>query len=311
MKVLLTGSTGFIGSHVLRVLLERRQEVTVLLREESNPWRTSDVLDHVTIKRGSLAHFATELDVLNGCEFDAVLHLAWKGVPGRDRFALEQFHENVSLMLHALEVARKTGARTFLSLGSQSEYGAVEGTIDEEAPLRPETHYAHAKVAAFRLLEQYCRLFDIRGVWLRLFSLYGPGETTPWLIPSLVESLCGGELFPMTACEQVRDYLHVHDAAEGIYAALAAKDVVGAYNLSSGQGIALREIVESIRDRVAPGTELALGQLPYREDQAMKLVGDSSRFQEETDWKPKISISEGLQETVDYLYKQSASKHES
>jgi nucleoside-diphosphate-sugar epimerase len=105
----------------------------------------------------------------------------------------------------------------------------------------------------------------------------------------------------MTAGEQVRDYLYVDDAAEAFLRSIETPSAQGVYNLASGKGVSLRVLVEKVRDLVDPDVALRLGELPYREDQSMNIVGDTSRLRSDTGWQPRTPLDEGLTLTVQAL----------
>jgi nucleoside-diphosphate-sugar epimerase len=173
--------------------------------------------------------------------------------------------------------------------------------VSETAPANPVTGYGLAKDEARKLVVQCCEASGLRHLWFRLFSLYGPGETEPWLIPSLVHALLKGEAFPLTPCEQVRDYLYVDDAAAAFLAAVLHHDVSGVFNVASGVGVTLRDVVTQVAHQVRPGASLGFGALPYRGDQPRTLVADVSKFRAATGWAPKVDLESGIRETVKFL----------
>jgi nucleoside-diphosphate-sugar epimerase len=119
------------------------------------------------------------------------------------------------------------------------------------------------------------------------------------MIPSLIRQLLKGEEPSLTAGEQLWDYLHVEDAARA-FIAVAERQAEGVFNLGSGAAHSLRTTIETIRDLINPRLPLGFGRVPYRSDQVMRLQADIRRLTLEVDWKPSISLEEGLKDTVNW-----------
>jgi nucleoside-diphosphate-sugar epimerase len=139
----------------------------------------------------------------------------------------------------------------------------------------------------------------MRFAWLRLFSSYGPGDNPTWLIPSLIQKLRNGGKPALTRCEQLWDFLYVEDAADAVIQVALNEHAKGAFNLASGSARPLREIVETIRNSVAPNASLGFGEIAYRPDQVMRLEADIGRLSQATGWRPHTSLSEGIRLTMD------------
>lgn len=302
MKVFLTGASGFIGSYVLRHLLAGSNEVAVLLRDP-RPWRIADVVDSAVLIRGDLADPTTFASALGKFEPEALIHLAWGGVQGRhrnDALQLRNLHDTIEL----LRIAADRGARHFVGLGSQAEYGPAQGILSEDAPPHPTTLYGATKLATRYLTEQICFQAKIRFAWLRLFSAYGPRDDAAWLIPSTILGLLRGERPALTKGEQLWDFVHADDVATAICGVTASRTASGVFNVGSGQTGTIRSIVERIRDLAAPGAALGFGELDYRPDQVMHLQADISRLRAATGWAPQVGLADGLSQTVEWFREQ-------
>jgi UDP-glucose 4-epimerase len=300
VNVFLTGASGFLGSRVLSRLLRDGRRVAVLLRPSSDLWRISQNLQAVTPVMGDLKEPSSYAEALARFEPDTLIHLAWWGVQNQHRDDPHQV-ANLGATLALLEKAAASGVRHFIGLGSQAEYGPSKNVIDENAPTRPTTVYGVTKLATGLLGEQFCRRVGIRFAWLRIFSSYGAGDDPSWLIPSTALSLLRGERPALTKGEQLWDFVHVDDVAAAICAVADTCEAAGVFNVGSGTVATIRSIVERLRDLVTPGAPLGFGELPYRVDQVMHLQADIQRLTMATGWKPKISLAEGLQQTVEWF----------
>jgi nucleoside-diphosphate-sugar epimerase len=310
MRVLLTGATGFIGSHLARRLVSGgRHEVAALVRRGSSASRIADILPRLTRIEGDLNGVASW--GARAAEFgpDAVLHLGWGGVASKNRNDPAQT-ENVASTVALVQLAASLGARHFIGLGSQGEYGPHAEPIDESAPARPTTLYGVAKLSAGLFAAHLCREAGLRFAWLRLFSAYGEANDTDWMIPYLILKLLDGERPSLTEGTQAWDFIHVDDVTRAIEAVLETPAATGVFNLASGHAVPLRRVVEQIRDSIDPSLPLGFGEVPFRPDQVMRLEAVVDRLRGATGWEPRVDLDEGVRRTIAW-YRQNRRRHAS
>ncbi|MFN3326299.1 MAG: NAD-dependent epimerase/dehydratase family protein [Bryobacteraceae bacterium] len=300
MRILITGASGFLGSWVLRRLLDGGgHDIAIILRPTSPAWRIRGLLDRVTVIEADLTQPDSAAGPLATFAPETVLHLAWLGVGNRYRNDSDQV-TNIGATASLLEMAARGGARTWIGLGSQAEYGPHNGPLDENAAPRPTSVYGAAKLCASLLAADYCRRYAMRFAWLRLFSCYGPQDDPSWLLPTLIRTLLAGQRPALTLGEQLWDYIYVTDAAEAICRVALAPDAAGVFNLGSGQPRTIRSIAEMVRDAIDPALPLGFGELPYRNDQVMHLEADIRRLRRATGWEPRVSLPEGVRRTIEW-----------
>jgi UDP-glucose 4-epimerase len=295
-RVLVTGGAGFVGARLVRRLIEQGREVALLLRATSNPRRLVGVLERCTVLHGDLSNLEALRAPLQSFAPEGVLHLAWEGVKGADRNDPVQL-SNVTTSIGLFRLTGEIGCANFVGLGSQAEYGLLSGRIDEQAPTRPTTTYGAAKLATACVLERAAAAAGRPFAWLRLFSSYGPDDDPNWLIPYLIRKLLAGERPHLTKAEQIWDYIHVDDVAAAILAALDT-GAHGVFNLGSGQGRPLRDIVERLRDAINPSLPLGFGEVDYRPDQVMHLESEIRALCTATGWAPQVSLEQGLADVI-------------
>jgi len=301
MRCLVTGATGHIGPPLVRLLASGGHEIALLLRPDSDSARIADALPGSVRIPWDLADPRSAAPRIEAFRPEAVAHLAWGGVTNSLRDDPQQLLLNLRGSLELLEVAHAAGARTWVGLGSQAEYGLHEGVMREDLPERPVTLYGVSKHCTRQASEGLCRVLGLRFVWLRLFAAYGPWDDPVKLIPSTIATLLRGERPALSRGEQRWDYLFVEDAAEAILAVLAGERARGVYNLASGEAPTVRSIAERIRDLIDPRLPLGLGELPYRADQVMRLEGDTARLRRDTGWRPRVGLEEGLSRTIAWM----------
>lgn len=273
MRILITGGTGFIGSHVIEVALARGHEVRALRRPGSNPVRElPSQPEWVACSIEDLPESA-----LGGV--DAVLHLAATGVSPQKIDWASAFQINVAASVAFCGRALAAGIHRIVACGSCFEYGKSGvryEAIPPEAPLEPIGPYASSKAAFSIAFEALAGSYpDASLSILRPFHLFGEGQHESNFWPSLRAAALAGADFPMTAGEQVRDFQPVADAARCFVDELERPTDPGRFlkaNLGSGVPVTLREFAEQWWSNWNATGELKLGALPYREHEVMRFV---------------------------------------
>jgi nucleoside-diphosphate-sugar epimerase len=291
VRVLLTGTTGFIGSHVARALVREGHEVHAMVRVRSNLERIEDLTSSLHLIEGDLLDPAF---VLQPSAFDLGLHLAWYVEPGK---YLHQPQKNdwVGASLRLASTLREGGCRRFVATGTSFEYAPSDSPQRESSPAKPSTAYGQAKLELFEALQS----LDIELAWLRPFYLYGPDEDPRRLVPVVINSLLRGQETKLVPGERVRDYLHIEDVASAI-CAVASSRLTGAVNIASGIPVTVREIALKIGEALHRVDLLKLGALPYAATEPIYLLADNTKLREGTRWKPRYPLEEGLRQTIDW-----------
>ena len=303
MRCLITGASGFLGSHLARKLVKQGWSVWGLVRPQSNLWRLSEILDRISILRSDLTDLTPVARAIQAIEPEVVFHLAWQGVTGDARNAPAQVTTNVVGSLALFQLVQSAGCRTWVGVGSQAEYGPYAGVLTEDLPTLPITTYGVAKLCVGLLTRKLCDISDIRYVWMRLLAAYGPQDDEQHLIPMVIRQLLSRQRPALTPAEQRWDYLYVDDAAQALYQVALCDSAHGVFNLGSGEAYPVRAIVERIRDLIDPTLSLGIGEVAYRSDQIMHLQADIGRIQKMVGWQPQTSLDEGLKETIGWSQK--------
>jgi nucleoside-diphosphate-sugar epimerase len=299
-RIFITGSAGFVGAATVRAALAGGHQVIALIRGEDGAGRLEGLRGDITIHDADLSNNDAIAAVLAETRPEIVIHAAWEGVGGPLRAGDIQL-ENIRTTVALADAAIAAGARKFVGIGSQAEYGRFDRRITEADLPEPTMLYGAAKLSACHLVRQRCREARMGFAWLRLFSVYGPGDNPNWLIPSAATSLVAGRAPKCTPGTQKWDYLHIDDVASGTLAAAVTDTATGVFNLSSGTPVAVRSIIERLRDLAAPGLALRFGDIPFGPDQIMNLEGDNSRLKQATGWEPQVDVLDGLAGVIDTL----------
>jgi nucleoside-diphosphate-sugar epimerase len=298
MKLMVTGAGGFLGAAVVRAALSQGLEVVATARRP-DPARLPVEHPRLAVAVADMADADGFRRLLAAERPQAIVHSAWSGLTARDRASAAQVKDNLLPCCALVEAAGQAGVETFVGIGSQAEYGPVDGVTTEETLPQPTSVYGAAKLAACQLGRAIARQAGMRFAWLRLFAAYGPGDNPDWLIPSLIRQIRSGERPRLTAGTQKWDYLYIDDAAQAVLSVIANPAASGTFNLASGRPVAVRALVEAIRDLVAPERALQFGEVPFAPDQIMHMEGSVEKLRRETGWTPATPLIEGLRRTVE------------
>lgn len=296
MKAFVTGASGFIGSYLVKALIDDGHEVLCLKRPTSNLEALEDYVNKVQW-----------IDNTDGWktifrEFKPyiIYNLAWNGVAAADRVNWEKQVSNVAIQQELLDLALEVGCKKFVGTGSQSEYGDFENKIDECYPVNPKTAYAAVKAGSLTIMKCFCEINNIDWYWFRLFPLYGPHEAVRWLIPSIIKSISTQDHMDLTPGEQKLSYLYVGECAKAIMMAIHVDGKSGIYNICSNNPTPLKTLVTKIRDKVNPNFQLNFGVLPYRFGQCMYMEGDTKALRTNIYNLNTSNFDEMLDKTIEY-----------
>lgn len=299
MKAFVTGASGFIGSYLVKALVDDNHEVLCLKR--------------VTSKLDALEDYVNKVQWVDTtddwhrvfCEFkpDIVFNLAWNGVAALDRVVWDKQVSNIGMQQVLLDLALKIGCKKIVGTGSQSEYGDFQNKIDESYPISPKTAYAAVKSASLTIMKSFCEINGMEWYWFRLFPLFGPYEAEKWLIPSLIKNIATKDNMDLTLGEQKLSYLYVGECAKAIEMAIYADNKSGIYNICSDNPTPLKTLVTKIRDKVNPKFKLNFGALPYRYGQCMYMEGDTTKLRENIYDLDTSTFDEKLDETIKFYLK--------
>ncbi|MCA2702363.1 MAG: NAD(P)-dependent oxidoreductase [Microcystis sp. M179S2] len=298
MKVLITGASGFVGSHVARLLVAEGCEVYALVRESSNRWRIRDILPSMYLRQSDLVAFENVNTYLQEIKPELCIHLAWYAVPGKYLNSQENL-DSIQASINLLSQLAELGCKRFVGIGTCFEYDLSLGYLSESSLTKPITLYAATKVALSTILQQFAQITEMEIAWIRLFYQYGPMEDERRLIPSVISSLLRDEVVKTTKGEQIRDFLHIEDVASAIWA-VAKSNVSGVVNVGSGQPVTVGQIALELGNLLGKPDLIHLGALPYRPNDPMFICANNELLRKKTDWTQKYNLTTGLKNTIEW-----------
>ena len=276
-KILVTGATGFIGNYVVQELLEHNCMVIASSTNIKNAKQASWYA-HVTFISFDLKTFDESMDYFSLFgKPDAMIHLSWEGLPNyKAAFHLE---ENLPRHLSFLSNMINHGLKDLTVTGTCFEYGMKEGCLQEDMETEPANSYAAAKDQLRKRLENITAQKQVHFKWVRLFYMYGRGQSPNSLFSQLDKALENKEsVFNMSGGEQERDYLRVEEVAANIVKIALQHKVEGIINCCSGKPMKIKDLVQQYLAERKQAIELNLGFYPYTDYEPMRFWGDNEKL---------------------------------
>lgn len=311
-KILITGSEGFIGSHLTERLTELGAEVTAFVLYNSfNSWGWLDTLSAET--RSRIKVFTGDVRDEN-CVRQAVkdkeyvFHLAALiAIPYSYYSPGSYVDTNVKGTLNVLQACRDFDVARMLHTSTSETYGTAKYVpIDENHPLQGQSPYSASKIGADMLAESYYRSFGTPVATIRPFNTYGPRQSARAVIPTVITQILSGEKeIRLGALTPTRDFNYVKDTAEGFIAIAESDRTVGTVtNIGSGVEYTIRETVEMIV-RLTGAKDIRIlcdgERLRPENSEVNRLCADNRKALEITRWKPEYTLEAGLKETIEWF----------
>ncbi len=301
-RVIVTGATGMIGASLIEQLINDNIEVTAIIRPNSAKFVNLVRSPKVMVIECDVNNLLSLSDKLKG-KYDVFYHFAWDGTYGDSRDDMFLQERNIRNTLEAVTLAHNLNCDVFVGAGSQAEFGFVDGVISDKIPKNPVTGYGIAKYTAGKLSAILCTQYGMRQSWGRIVSTYGPRDNNYTMVMSGIINMLDGQRMQFTKGEQVWDYLYGEDCARAFYLIGKYGKDGKAYTIGSGKTRLLREYIEVIRDIVNPDLDIGIGEIPYYQNQVMRLEADISELSRDTGFTPQIEFEEGIRRTVDWYKK--------
>jgi nucleoside-diphosphate-sugar epimerase len=303
-RVLVTGASGFVGSHVVDRLLDDGAEVFAVTSSVSSaePRRLAGVLDDIVLLKANLTDPPSLADVVTRARPELVLHLAAFTHVGKSFIRIdENIQTNIQGTVNLL-LALKGDFERLVYMSSGDVYGDAPVPFTEDGPVRPASPYATAKYAA----ERFCRMYHDAYGWpivcLRPFNIYGPRQSADRIIPELILSALHGRDLKMTQGHQTREFTYVQEAADVLIQSLVRPGVVGeVINIGRGEEVAIRHVASTVLGLMGNPVRALFGELEERPNEIPRLFGDSSKARALLDWSPRLTLEEGLTSTIEWF----------
>lgn len=311
-RVFVTGADGFIGSHLVELLVENGAEVRALVFY--NSWNEigwlkdvpPEVIDQVEIVRGDVRDGDHMRELVSGCEY--VMHLSSLiAIPYSYHAPRSYVETNINGALNILQACRDSDTLTRLVHVSTSEtYGTAQYVpIDEKHPMVGQSPYSASKIGADKMAESYYLSFELPVVTARPFNTFGPRQTARAVIPTIASQLIAGrEQLKLGALTPTRDFNFVTDTARGMLALALSDNTNGeVINIGTGEEWSIAETVKTLCEICGREVEILTDEARIRPEKSEvnRLLADNTRIQQLTSWKSEVSFREGLERSYRWI----------
>jgi dTDP-glucose 4,6-dehydratase len=309
MKILITGAGGFIGSHMSELAVNNGFNVRAFVRYNSrNSWgwlESSNRMKEIEVVTGDIRDYDSVHKAMKGC--GAVFHLAALiGIPYSYLSPLAYIKTNMEGTYNVLEAAKDLEIPDVLITSTSETYGSAQYVpIDEKHPLVGQSPYSASKIAADQLAISYHRSFGLGVKLVRPFNTYGPRQSARAVIPTIITQILNGQRqLRLGNLAPTRDLTYVTDTAAGFLSIFRANALYGEVtNIGANDEISIGRIAALIAELMNVEIEI-LGQEERKRPDAsevMRLRCDNSKILIHTDWKPSVSLRQGLSKTIDWV----------
>lgn len=309
MKILVTGSEGFIGSHLTELLIKKGYNVKAFVKYNfQNNWgwlEKSKYQKEIEIYTGDIRDFDSVYDAMKDCQI--AFHLAALiGIPYSYVSPLAYIKTNTEGTYNVLEAARKLDIQRVIHTSTSEIYGTAQYIpINEKHPYNPQSPYAASKAGADHLAMSFFKSFQTPVTIVRPFNTYGPRQSARAIIPTIISQILAGKTkIKLGNLTPTRDLNYVKDTANGFYTLGFHDNTVGeVFNLGTGVEISIKVLVKKIIELIGKDVEIIQDPLRLRPDnsEVERLLCDASKTRNMTDWKPKYTFESGLKETINWI----------
>lgn len=301
-RVAITGGNGFIGSHLCNAILKEYPNAKMHILDVN-----IDVPNPILLLSSNIYFHKLDIrvldktsDIMESIGPTHVIHLAAFVNAGRDFGNIDDaIHVNIIGTTNLLRILSNINLNSFIHIGTSEIYGDNEPPFNEDMPIRPTSPYSIAKAAS----ELFCNVFsnsnDIPTTYLRLFNVFGEGQSENMMIPQVILSCLRQEAMDLTQGIQTREVNYVSDIVNGIIRASVTDSAVGEIiNLGSGKEISVKELALKIREITDSSIDLNFGALPYREHEIWRMFCNCEKARRLLSWKCQVELEDGLRRTI-------------
>ena len=310
-RLLVTGADGFIGSHLIELLVEKGYQVRAFTFYNSfNTWGwldtlPSNIMDNVEVFTGDIRDPNGVREAMKGC--GAVFHLAALiAIPFSYHSPDSYVDTNIKGTLNVLQAARDLEIGRVLVTSTSEVYGTAQYVpIDEKHPFQGQSPYSATKIGADRLAEAFYRSFALPVTIVRPFNTYGPRQSARAVIPTIITQLLAGKAeIKLGSLTPTRDFNYVKDTANGFYKIYQSDQTIGEeINIATQQEVSISDLAKELIRQIKPDAQIVCDAQRLRPEnsEVNRLLGCNRKIMQMTDWRPQYTLAQGLAETISFL----------
>ncbi len=303
MRILITGATGFIGTHLCQKLLADNHEIMAISRS-CRVYENGKTNDELT----SRIHWISSTLILSGENLkkidnfgpEVLIHLAWEKIPD---FSFDVSYENIQSQISFFRMMLEVSSiKKIIAAGSCWEYNKSFGQCSINDPCTSKDYFTWAKNSIHDFLRFECTARHISLCWARIFYVYGPNQRDGSLIPTLIRTIRSGLVPDLRSPANANDFIYVDDVVSA-FEQMMRMPVDGVFNIGSGKAVSVLDICRLVEKRLNGKTELTMqltnrsGNTPPSSD----FWADIDSSQALLAWKPVVTITEGIDRMIQFI----------
>lgn len=305
-KAIVTGANGFIGSNLIKRLLQEKIAIYAFILESETP---KDFL----VNNPLVKIIKCDLENINFQEIklpqdiDVFYHLAWIGVRPEDRKKFDVQIRNIRMTLNCLKLAAERKVKRFVMPGSTNEYLYSGALINAKTLPTPQNDYGSVKVALRYLAQQYAKDNGIEFIYAVITGIYSEQRNDNNVISYTIKTLLNGCVPHLSKCEQLWDYVYIDDAIEALYLIGEKGRSDALYAVGHGDNWPLINYINIIHEKINPSLPLGIGDVPYSSESLPMSCVDMEDLERDTGFEPKVSFEDGISRVIKQMEKKTHS----
>jgi len=293
-KILITGATGFLGSHLLPALIEKGYDIIVLKRSFSNTWRIQNVISQIE------SYDIDKIDIkkiFDENEIGGIIHLATAYGKKSDNDIIEMFKANIELPAKLLDLGCKYGGIFFINTHTfwNSQYSL----------------YSAMKNSFIEIAKYFSANFKVKFINMKLEHMYGEKDGYSKFIPFVINNILEGKEIRVTKGEQKRDFIYVNDVVDAYLKVLVSleniSDEIIEFEIGTGESISLKSFVSKTERIIGKRANIKWGAIPYNKNEIFDSKANIEKAKNILGWIPNYNVNSGLKRTISW-YKKSMNK---
>ena len=299
--ILLTGGTGFVGSHLLEKLLNLDKNIILLKRSFSDTWRINKFIGNENLIVKNIDKESVD-EIFNQYSIIGIFHLASNSQRElNSNIISKMIDSNIKFPTQLLENSINNNVKFFINTGSVYEYELNNPPISEKTKIRPFNLYASTKTAFEDILKFYSANYDLNCSTLKLFTPYGPKDNENKITPYLIISSMKKEKIHIKSPNKTLDLIYIDDVINSYITVMnniSKFNEYDSFNIGMGVGTRIKDLLEIIESNLGKNKNVTYGNL--EDDQVWC---SNKKINKKLRWKPKIKIEEGIKRTIDHYKK--------
>jgi len=298
-KICILGGTGFIGYHIAKKCLSKKWSVHSVSINKPKKLRFLNGVRYFLCDVSSKKNLEK---IFNKNNYDYVINLSGYVDHSKSKLTYKSHYIGCRNLVDLLKTRK---IKKFIQLGTSLEYGSIKSPQQEPKVTTKDTKkklksvYSNSKLKATNCLVKAYKKYNFPCIIFRLYLTYGPRQDFNRLIPIVIKNCFEGNNFPTSSGNQIRDFIYIDDLVDLVVKSLKSKIKGEIINLGSGKPTKVKKIIKFIESAINKGKPL-FGVIELRKDEQLKIYPNISKAKQFFNWKPKISIFEGLKKTIKY-----------